>query len=320
MVARSARARREMASDQLDLTTAELRPDRLTWFPVATNPSWSAKPNFWLTLPRNCCGRWRLPVNAVAAGAGLLNESQVRLLTGCRAQAEASYDDHIDETLVGLDSIGELSAACHASVAGSQTRRGPLPGNTEHPRPTGPGPGRSGRSEPALQTRPRGRAVPLRPVRSRRRGASTVDRSARRETATVQAEPRTVGVMVVEDQRPFRDAARAVIERLRGFEVVAEADSGEERCRWRRLSPIWCSWTSTWVGYRRDRDHTALHRAVAGAGDPVIDLPAGGPGTVGPYLRRPGLSEQGRPRRAHHTAALGKRWRLHLPNSVTPLT
>ena len=135
MVARSARARREMASDQLDLTTAELRPDRLTWFPVATNPSWSAKPNFWLTLPRNCCGRWRLPVNAVAAGAGLLNESQVRLLTGCRAQAEASYDDHIDETLVGLDSIGELSAACHAWVAAAEAVDSPDPADLAAPEP-----------------------------------------------------------------------------------------------------------------------------------------------------------------------------------------
>jgi DNA-binding NarL/FixJ family response regulator len=37
-----------------------------------------------------------------------------------------------------------------------------------------------------------------------------------------------VRVMVVDDQRPFRDAARAVIERLNGFEVVAEAGSGED--------------------------------------------------------------------------------------------
>lgn len=36
-----------------------------------------------------------------------------------------------------------------------------------------------------------------------------------------------VTVMVVDDQQPFRDAARAVIDRLDGFEVVAEAESGE---------------------------------------------------------------------------------------------
>ena len=37
-----------------------------------------------------------------------------------------------------------------------------------------------------------------------------------------------VRVMVVDDQRPFRDAARAVVERVRGFDVVAEAESGEQ--------------------------------------------------------------------------------------------
>ena len=37
-----------------------------------------------------------------------------------------------------------------------------------------------------------------------------------------------VTVLVVDDQQPFRDAARAVIDRLDGFEVVAEAESGEE--------------------------------------------------------------------------------------------
>lgn len=38
---------------------------------------------------------------------------------------------------------------------------------------------------------------------------------------------RDVTVLVVDDQPPFREAARSVIVRLDGFEVVAEADSGE---------------------------------------------------------------------------------------------
>ncbi len=38
----------------------------------------------------------------------------------------------------------------------------------------------------------------------------------------------TVNVMVVDDQQPFRDAARAVVERLNGFEIIAEAESGED--------------------------------------------------------------------------------------------
>ena len=37
-----------------------------------------------------------------------------------------------------------------------------------------------------------------------------------------------VQVLVVDDQAPFRDAARAVIARVAGFELVAEATSGEE--------------------------------------------------------------------------------------------
>ena len=38
----------------------------------------------------------------------------------------------------------------------------------------------------------------------------------------------TIKVLVVDDQKTFRDAARAVLERLNGFEVLAEARSGEE--------------------------------------------------------------------------------------------
>jgi DNA-binding NarL/FixJ family response regulator len=33
--------------------------------------------------------------------------------------------------------------------------------------------------------------------------------------------------MIVDDQQPFRHAARAVVERVAGFELVAEVDSGE---------------------------------------------------------------------------------------------
>jgi DNA-binding NarL/FixJ family response regulator len=38
----------------------------------------------------------------------------------------------------------------------------------------------------------------------------------------------TVRVVVVDDQEPFRAAARATVARVRGFELVAEAHSGEE--------------------------------------------------------------------------------------------
>jgi two-component system, NarL family, invasion response regulator UvrY len=36
-----------------------------------------------------------------------------------------------------------------------------------------------------------------------------------------------VTVMIVDDQAPFRAAARAVVDRIEGFELVAEVESGE---------------------------------------------------------------------------------------------
>lgn len=46
------------------------------------------------------------------------------------------------------------------------------------------------------------------------------------QTGRVAGSP--VRVLVVDDQPPFRAAARAVVGRIDGFEVVAEAASGEE--------------------------------------------------------------------------------------------
>ena len=37
-----------------------------------------------------------------------------------------------------------------------------------------------------------------------------------------------VSVMIVDDQAPFRTAARAVVSRIAGFELVAEVASGED--------------------------------------------------------------------------------------------
>lgn len=37
-----------------------------------------------------------------------------------------------------------------------------------------------------------------------------------------------VDVLLVDDQAPFREAARAVLSRVKGFELVAEAESGEQ--------------------------------------------------------------------------------------------
>ncbi len=37
----------------------------------------------------------------------------------------------------------------------------------------------------------------------------------------------SVRVVIVDDQSPFREAARAVLERAKGFDLVGEAESGE---------------------------------------------------------------------------------------------
>ena len=44
----------------------------------------------------------------------------------------------------------------------------------------------------------------------------------------VVASPTPVGVLIVDDQAPFRRAARAVVTATPGFEVVGDAESGEE--------------------------------------------------------------------------------------------
>ncbi len=46
------------------------------------------------------------------------------------------------------------------------------------------------------------------------------------DSLSIDAE--TVRVLVVDDQAPFRAAARAVITRVGGWELIAEATSGEE--------------------------------------------------------------------------------------------
>lgn len=38
----------------------------------------------------------------------------------------------------------------------------------------------------------------------------------------------TVGVLIVDDQEPFRSAARMVVQLAEGFEVIAEAETGEQ--------------------------------------------------------------------------------------------
>jgi DNA-binding NarL/FixJ family response regulator len=45
-------------------------------------------------------------------------------------------------------------------------------------------------------------------------------------------EVQTVTVLIVDDQPPFRAVARTVVDLAPGFEVVGEAESGEEAIQW----------------------------------------------------------------------------------------
>ena len=58
-----------------------------------------------------------------------------------------------------------------------------------------------------------------------------------------------VQVLVVDDQPPFRAAARAVLSRIAEFDLVGEAASGEEAVAMSDSSSTRtsCSWTSTWA-------------------------------------------------------------------------
>jgi two-component system, NarL family, invasion response regulator UvrY len=58
------------------------------------------------------------------------------------------------------------------------------------------------------------------------------------ETMTVS----TTRVLIVDDQAAFRSAARLVVDMSDGFEVVGEAETGEEAVTLvgRRSSPTWC--------------------------------------------------------------------------------
>jgi two-component system, NarL family, invasion response regulator UvrY len=42
---------------------------------------------------------------------------------------------------------------------------------------------------------------------------------------------RPIGVLIVDDQAPFRSAARALVGLLRGWQVVGEAETGEDAVR-----------------------------------------------------------------------------------------
>ena len=54
------------------------------------------------------------------------------------------------------------------------------------------------------------------------------EQTGKESTGDAAASPSVVRVMIVDDQQPFRAAARAVVERVAGFALVSEVDSGED--------------------------------------------------------------------------------------------
>lgn len=89
-----------------------------------------------------------------------------------------------------------------------------------------------------------------------------------------------VAVLVVDDQEPFRQAARAVLERARGFELVGEAESGEQaEALVERLSPALVLMDINMAGIngieatrRITRDHPRV-MVILVSTYPVDDLP-----------------------------------------------
>ena len=49
-----------------------------------------------------------------------------------------------------------------------------------------------------------------------------------RKELEIEDEPRQVSVLIVDDQAPFRSAARTVVRVSPGFDVAGEAESGDE--------------------------------------------------------------------------------------------
>ena len=84
-----------------------------------------------------------------------------------------------------------------------------------------------------------------------------------------------VPVLIVDDQAPFRRAARAVVDRDPGFEVVGEAETGEEAVELAdALAPGLVLMDINLPGHQRHRGHPPHHRRAPRRGrDAALDLP-----------------------------------------------
>ena len=81
-------------------------------------------------------------------------------------------------------------------------------------------------------------------------------------------------MLIVDDQAPFRTSARTVVGFTAGFEVVGEAESGEEAVEQvDALQPKLVLMDINMDGHRGHRGHPAdHHRSPRGAGGAAVDL------------------------------------------------
>ncbi len=134
---------------------------------------------------------------------------------------------------------------------------------------------------------------------------------------------RAVGVLVVDDQAPFRSAARALVGLLRGWTVLAEAETGEEAVRLAaELAPDVVLMDINLPGrngIESTRDLLAVHPGAAvvlTSTYAAADLPAGADtcGAVG-YLRKEELT----PRLLRELVASGSGGSGMRPRTDVPL-
>ena len=115
-------------------------------------------------------------------------------------------------------------------------------------------------------------------------------------------------MLIVDDQLPFRLAARAVLRRTEGFELVGEAADGDEAVELvGELRPDLVLMDINMPRHQRHRGDPPDRRpGPRHHGVPLLHVPASGPAPRGGELRVRGLREQGGAGSRPPPAALGR--------------
>ena len=118
-----------------------------------------------------------------------------------------------------------------------------------------------------------------------------------------------VGVLIVDDQAPFRRAARMVMAATPGFAVVGEAESGEEAVElFERLEPGLVLMDINLPGINGiEATRRITDRAPRRHRDPALDVPGRRPPERRRRLRRGRLRQQGGVRPRHRPRPLEER-------------